>query len=138
MSQTSILSPVLGMLCLAFAVWIWMFITRFRFIGANKIDPKELATPEQIYRTLPAFAANPGYNFRNLFEMPVLFYTLCFYLFMMQQVDSTHVTCAWVFVAFRVLHSLIQCSYNNVNHRFGIYALSSIALWVMLVRAVLA
>lgn len=138
MEQTTILSPVLAMLCLAFLVWLWLFICRFRFIAAEKIDPQALSTPEQVYSTLPPYAANPGYNFRNLFEVPVLFYVLCFYLFLTASVDSTYVTCAWIFVAFRVLHTLIQCSYNNVNHRFGAYALSCIALWVMLGRAVMA
>lgn len=138
MSQSSILSPVLAMLCLAFAVWLWLFITRLRYMASHNIEPGELATPEQVYSTLPPFAANPGYNFRNLFEMPVLFYTLCFYLFAMQQVDATHITCAWIFVVLRVVHSVIQCSYNNVSHRFGVYALSSIAVWTMLARAVFA
>jgi hypothetical protein len=138
MLDTSILSPVLAMVCLTFVVWVWMFITRFKFIGANKIDAQDLATPDQVYRTLPPFAANPGYNFRNLFEVPVLFYVLCFYLVLVGGVDSTHVTCAWIFVALRAVHSCIQCSYNNVNHRFGVYALASISLWVMLARAVFA
>lgn len=126
------------MLCLALAVWVWMFITRFRFIAAENIAPDELSTPEQVYSTLPPYAANPGYNFRNLFEVPVLFYVLCLVLFTTQSVDSIHLVCAWVFVGFRILHSLIQCSYNNVNHRFGVYAIACLALWVMLIRAVLA
>ena len=138
MAQSKILSPVLAMLCLAFVVWLWMFICRFRFIAAEKVDPQALSTPEQVYSTLPPYAANPGYNFRNLFEVPVLFYVLCIYLYMMGGVDSTHVTCAWAFFGFRVLPTLIQCRYNNVNHRFGAYALSCIALWVMLARTVLS
>lgn len=135
---TAILSPVLAMLSLTFAVWVWMFVSRFRFIGANRIDPQDMATPKQLYDLLPPSAANAGYNFRNLFEVPVLFYVLCFYLVLTQQVDSMHVTCAWLFVVLRAVHSVIQCSYNNVNHRFGVYALGCIVLWVMLFRAVFA
>jgi hypothetical protein len=136
--DTTILSPVLAMLCLTFAVWLVMFITRFRFIGANRVEAQDMATPKQVYDLLPPAAANAGYNFRNLFEVPVLFYILCFYLVLTQQVDSTHVACAWIFVCLRVVHSVIQCSYNNVNHRFGVYALACVALWVMLARAVFA
>ena len=138
MSQTSILAPLLAMLCLVLLVWVWMFITRFRFIGEHKIDPADLATPQQVYSTLPPYAANPGHNFRNMFEVPVLFYVLCLIIYVTQGVDSTHVICAWVFVAFRALHSLIQCSYNNVNHRFAAYAVACVALWTMLVRTILA
>ncbi len=134
--QSSILSPVLAMLCLTFLVWLWMFATRFRFMAVEKTDAQDLSTPTQVYNTLPPYAANPGYNFRNLLEMPVLFYIICIVLFITQSVDSTDIICAWVFVAFRVVHSLVQCSYNNVNHRFGVYAVSSVAMWVMLARLV--
>ena len=136
--DTTLLSPVLGMVCLTFVVWLWMFVTRFRYILANRIDAQDMATPKELYELLPPSAANPGYNFKNLFEIPVLFYVVCFYLVLMQQADSLHVTCAWIFVVLRVIHSVIQCSYNKVNHRFAVYALSCITLWVMLARAVFA
>ena len=136
--DTSLLPPVLAMVGLTFAVWLWMFITRFRYILANRIDAQDMATPKELYALLPSLAANSGYNFQNLFEVPVLFYVVCFYLVLMQQTDSLHLTCAWIFVVLRVIHSVIQCSYNNVNHRFAVYALSCIALWVMLARAVFA
>ena len=38
---------------------------------------------------------------------------------------------AWAFVAGRVLHSLIQCSYNKVLHRFAVYSLSTCVVWVL-------
>ncbi len=136
--DTSLLSPVLAMVCLTFAVWFWMFITRFRYILANRVNAQDMATPKQLYDLLPPAAANSGYNFQNLFEIPLLFYVVCIYLVLVQQTDSMHLTCAWIFVALRVIHSVIQCSYNNVNHRFGVYALSCITLWVMLARALFA
>ncbi len=133
----ALLQPVLALLFLAFVVWLVMFVTRFKFLGSAKIDPQSLATPEDVNRVLPASARNPSNNFKNLFEVPVLFYVLCVYLVLTGQGSGLDVTLAWVFVGFRYLHSLIQCTYNNVNHRFGAYAVSCIALWVMLVKAVI-
>jgi hypothetical protein len=49
--------------------------------------------------------------------------------------DGLLVILAWGFVFFRVLHSVIHCTYNNVNHRFAVYAASClflIFLWVRL------
>lgn len=132
--QYDILQPVLAMLVLSFVVWVWMLVTRFHYFARKKVDPQTVSTPEAVYRTLPPYAANPGYNFRNLFEVPVLFYVMCFYLAVAGGADHIHLVCAWVFVGFRAVHSLIQGSYNNVNHRFGAYAVSSIALWIMLGR----
>lgn len=138
LAQYDILHPVLAMLVLSFVVWIWMFATRFHYFARKKIDPQSVNTPTAVYRTLPPYAANPGYNFGNLFEMPVLFYVICFYLAIAGGADHTHLVCAWLFVGFRALHSLIQVTYNRVSHRFGAYAVASIALWVMVGRAVIA
>lgn len=74
---------------------------------------------------------------KNLFEIPVLFYALALYLFVTRQVDAVDLDAAWIFVAFRVAHSAIHCTINIVIVRFYIYALSTLALWFMLLRAAL-
>ncbi len=133
----AILPPLLAMLLLTFLVWLAVFATRFRAFGREKVDPSQLQTPEAVAGKLPLYARNPANNFKNLFEVPVLFYVLCFYLYLTGTADSTHVTCAWIFVGFRYAHSIIHCSYNNVGHRFLVYAIACLALWVMLIRALL-
>ncbi|MEH6551941.1 MAG: MAPEG family protein [Pseudomonadales bacterium] len=138
MSNPEILHPVLAMILLAFVVWIVMFVTRLKFIAAEKIESCAMDTPEKLYSLLPPSALKSAYNFKNMFEVPVLFMAMCFYLYLTGLADNTHVICAWVFVGFRVLHSLVHCSSNNVDHRFAVYLVSCIALWVMLVRALLA
>jgi hypothetical protein len=135
--QAAILTPVLVMLLLVFVVWTVMFITRFKAIGELKIKPDTINSPDVVDSVLPNYARFPGHNFKNLFEVPVLFYVMCFYLAATGTADSIAVDCAWLFVSFRVLHSIIQCSYNNVNHRFAAYFFSCIALWVMLARSVM-
>ena len=42
------------------------------------------------------------------------------------------------FVTFRVVHSLIHCGYNKVEHRFAAYMLAAIGLWVMVIRSALS
>ena len=37
--------------------------------------------------------------------------------------------------AFRVLHSAVHCTVNIVMLRFALYAAASLALWAMLLRA---
>ena len=43
---------------------------------------------------------------------------------------------AWVFVGFRVLHSVMHCTLNIVNVRFALYLVAALALWFMLLRSV--
>ena len=38
---------------------------------------------------------------------------------------------AWIFVALRVLHSAIHCSYNKVMHRFYAYVAGGMVLFAL-------
>jgi hypothetical protein len=130
--------PMLGMMVLTLLVWLYMFVQRVGFAQSNKLDIEQFKTPADVQALVPADVSGASNNFKNLFELPVIFYAVCLYLTVTMQVDSVYTNCAWAFLVLRCLHSLIHCSYNRVAHRFGIYLLSSIVLWVMVVRAFLA
>ena len=51
--------------------------------------------------------------------------------------NAVYVAAAWVFVAFRAAHSAVHCTFNRVMVRFSCYLAASLALWFMLLRAVL-
>jgi hypothetical protein len=57
------------------------------------------------------------------------------YLYVTHKVDETYLTAAWVFAAFRILHSAVHCTVNIVMVRFWLYCVSALALWFMVVRA---
>jgi len=130
--------PMLVMLVLTMLVWVYLFLQRVGYATANKLDIEDMKSPQDVATLIPAENSSASNNFKNLCEMPVVFYATCLYLTVFGQVDDLHVTCAWTFVILRVLHSFIHCSYNRVLHRFVAYLLSSIAVWVMVVRALLA
>lgn len=137
MEQAAIFSPFVGMLVLTMVVWVFMFIKRLSFFSANNIDPEQVSTPDKLKDLVPEKTQNPANNFKNLFEMPVLFYVLCLFLYATHQVDQVHVYCAYAFFIFRALHSIVHCTFNKVMVRFALYAVSSIALWIMVIRAAL-
>lgn len=138
MQQSDIFLPFTGMLLLSFLVWVYMYTRRLHFFYANRIDPQSFATRAQAMAAGPVGIQNPANNLQNLFELPVLFYALCLYLFVTAQVDPVHLTCAWLFLAFRAMHSAIHCTFNRVVLRFLSYAAAAVALWVMVVRVALA
>jgi hypothetical protein len=76
----------------------------------------------------PPAVANPSDNLKNLFEIPVLFYILVLYLSVTQQVDTLYVTAAWIFVAFRVLQSVVHCTFNFILLRFSPYLIATQAV----------
>ena len=131
------LLPLLAQVLLTFTVWFFLFARRIPEIMRKNIDPQDLRDRAQSHELLVESAAASN-NLKNLFEMPVLFYAICLALTVFGQVDSLHVYCAWAFLIFRVAHSAIACSYNKVMHRFITYLIASLALWVMVVRALLA
>ncbi|MBD3670733.1 MAG: MAPEG family protein [Gammaproteobacteria bacterium] len=130
MSNHTILFPILAMVGLTLLVWLWMYVTRIYTLYKHEIDPNELRSVADEQRLL-ASVAGPSENLVNLFEMPVLFYLGAVTVYITGLDDPTIVSLAWIFVGFRILHSLIHCSYNHVMHRFTAYILSSVSLWGM-------
>lgn len=135
MNQASIFIPFIGMMLLTMAVWLYMYTLRLTFLRREKIDPQLASTTRQMLDIVPTRVNLPSENLLNLFELPVLFYALCIYLYVTGQVDATYLVLAYGFFVFRVLHSVIHCTYNRVLHRFYAYSISSLALWVMIVMA---
>ena len=137
MQPTAIFAPFFTMMALTLAVWVTLYARRIPFITRNRLTPQQLA-PLEFARLSPPAISNPSDNFRNLFELPVLFYALVLYLYVTQQVDAVYVAAAWCFAGFRILHSVVHCTINIVIVRFWLYALSAVALWFMVIRAGLA
>lgn len=138
MSQTAIFGPFFAVMLLTLAVWVYMYIRRIHFLQSNEIQPDQISTPEAFARISPPRVATPSDNLKNLFELPVLFYGVCLYLFATSQVDSTYVGAGWAFASFRALHSAVHCTFNHIMTRFSVYLIASLALWTMVVRAALA
>jgi hypothetical protein len=138
MAQQAIFGPFFAMMILTLVVWGYMYVRRIHFIKTTKLSPNDLAVPGELARLSPAAVSNPSDNLKNLFELPVLFYALALYLFATGQVDAAYVYAGWIFAGFRVLHSAVHCTFNIVMLRFWLYAISSAALWFMVIRAALA
>ncbi len=135
MQDSAIFAPFLGMMLLTLAVWLYMYARRLSFLFANKIDYRKIDTPDKAAGAIPEKVACASYNLKNLFELPVLFYAVCIYLYVSGSVDTLYLVAAWWFFFFRIVQSYIHCTSNNVPQRFGAYAVSAIGLWFIVVRA---
>ena len=129
-----ILAPFFGVMLLTLAVWAYMYARRLSFLIGQQVDLRTVDTPGKADSVIPADVNRPSNNLKNLFELPVIFYAVCLYLFASDGVDPFYVIAAWCFLAFRIGHSLIHCTYNNVRHRFLAYLLAATALWAMVIR----
>jgi hypothetical protein len=135
MRQAAIFGPFFAMMFLTLAVWLYMYLRRISFIMRRGLRSQDLAAPGVLAQVSPPAVSNPSDNLKNLFEIPVLFYALVLYLFVTNQVDAPYLDAAWVFVAFRVLHSAVHCTFNLVMLRFYLYLIASLAVWFIAIRA---
>lgn len=127
------LLPMLAMVFLTFVVWFYLFARRIPEILRRKIDLRDLKDRSRAHDLMPDSAAASN-NLKNLFELPVLFYVAVLLSLLLMIQDTVLVLLSWGFVALRYAHSLIHCSYNDVNHRFTAYAISCLLLLLLWIR----
>jgi hypothetical protein len=135
-----LLLPLLAQVLITFLVWMYMYARRLTEISRQSIDPQALQDRAEAHGILSE-SADASNNLKNLFEMPVLFYTAMLLALVLMVQDTLLVQLAWGFVALRAVHSVVHCTYNRVMHRFIAYALSSLFLlfiWVRLAAHILA
>lgn len=129
MTHTTIFLPALAMVALTFIVLVVMFRRRVVEMKRDRIHPQKVSTSTQASALYTDVA--PADNFRNLFETPMLFYLALVVAALTAQVTPLVLGLAWAYVAARVLHSGIHCTYNKVMHRFRAFALSLLLLLVL-------
>lgn len=129
MGNNAIFLPAVAMAALTFVVWLRMYVSRIGQMKRERIHPQSVATSAQATARLTDSRAAD--NFRNLFELPVLFYLAVVVAAQAGLVTTTVLALAWLFVAVRVAHSWIQCTYNKVMHRFYVYCAGGFALWLL-------
>jgi hypothetical protein len=127
------LLPLLAQVLLTFTVWVYLYITRVSEIKRKRIDPQSLNVRSKAQELLTD-SAGPANNFMNLLEMPVLFYLAVLLSLILLVQDQVLIVLAWTYVLLRYIHSLIQCTYNKVMHRFQVYFISCIVLLLIWLR----
>lgn len=133
MINTAFFLPAFALVLLTMAVMLRMLTSRIAEMKANKIHPQSIATSIALAAKMPDTRASD--NFRNLFETPVLFYAAMLFAQATPQAGQILLGLAWLYVVLRVVHSIIQCSYNKVMHRFYVFFTSVgvlLAIWIML------
>ena len=126
----SILWPTFALVALVFVVFAVMFAKRFGHIRANPPRADDLASGEAALRYF-APVEMPANNFRNLFEMPVLYFALVPLLLITNQDSVAQVALAWIYVALRYLHSFIHIGPKKVPVRAMLCVLTAVILSVM-------
>jgi len=119
-------------------MWFWMYATRIPAIFAAKLKLDPNLPKGELMATLPPRVRWKADNYNHLFEQPTVFYAVALSLAVIGDGSGINATLAWVYVGLRVLHSLLQSLWNNINARFAVFTLSAFALMVLTLNAVRA
>ena len=127
--EYTILLPPTALVFLTGFVWLRLGSDRLTELRARRIHPQQVATSKQMGETLQNVQSAD--HFRNLFEVPVLFYALCGFLAITKMTTLFLLACAWGYVVLRALHTYIHLTHNKVVRRFQTFVASTLLLYVM-------
>lgn len=136
--DNQILAPVVALVAWTLVMMLWLYAVRFPAmrrkgislkgrVGSKGGDLDGVVEPEVQWK---------AHNYNHLLEQPTLFYAICITLALIGGGGIwINVWLAWAYVAFRILHSLIQATVNVVRYRFYCFALASFCLIGLTVHA---
>lgn len=130
-----LIQPVVALVIWSLVMWLWMFATRIPAIAAMKMemDP-EIPIGVQTSQ-LPSKVRWKADNYNHLMEQPTLFYAITLSLALIGAASDATIYAAWAYVLLRVIHSLVQATFNKIELRFLLFVLSNVALFILVVNA---
>ena len=120
----SILWPMLAHIGWVSMLYVWLTVARQRAVRSGQIESSCFV----LGRDEPLEVARITRNLANQFELPLIFYALVVLLVALGQVTLFDVVAAWVFVAGRVTHTLVQTLTDNVPLRGQVFTINFLAV----------
>ena len=118
MDQIALLTPVFVLILWTFTIFLIMAYGRVRFTK----NPQDAEHTKDLKGFLPAWVERTSDNYNHLFEQPVAFYAITISIALISNFDPFMIQLAWAFVILRIIHSLVQLTFNLVSLRFCLFA----------------
>ncbi len=137
--QAQILAPAAVLVLWSLVMLTWLAATRLpamsKMMGGLK-NAKPGGRGQNLEGVLDDRINWKSHNYAHLMEQPTIFYASVAILAIMGA-GAIDVLLAWAYVAIRIVHSIWQATVNVVSVRFSLFALSTLCLLVLAVRAVM-
>lgn len=127
--------PALALIFWIFVVGLVLMKRRRDAFVSRAVKPDEVSVSTERY-PLPARLASA--NFTNQFESPVIFFALVMLAMEVKATSHLMTLLAWLYVASRVVHTVIHIGPNKLPLRGAVYGVGMIALMGMWLGIVLA
>lgn len=138
--HNGILAPIVALVGWTLFMWLWMYATRIPAMRKAGIDTFNLVggSAADLKAAIAAKSQWPADNYNHLHEQPTVFYAIALVLAMIGQGGGVNLTIAWAYVGLRIVHSLVQATFNRVLIRFTLFSLSTLCLIALTLHASLA
>jgi hypothetical protein len=125
-----LLWPMLAQIGWTFLLYAWLTVARTRAVQRGEVDYSCFL----LGRDEPLHVARITRNLANQFELPVIFYAVVILLVALGRVATFDVIVAWLFVAGRVVHTLVQTLTDDVVLRGRVFVIGFAAVVVLVGR----
>ena len=132
MNANLIFWPILIQITITIAGFMLLGVRKARAVKSGTVDMKKTALDNNAW---PDYVLKVSNNIRNQFQVPVLFYVLCFIFYSLDAVSLVVLSMAWIFVISRVVHAYIHMSSNNVPARFSVFTIGFVVMVLMTIQA---
>jgi hypothetical protein len=126
-SAAAILWPMLSHIAWVVLLYAWLTVARAQAVKRGEVSYSSF----EFNREEPPAVARIRLNLANQFELPVIFYALVVLLIALGKVTLFDVIAAWVFVAGRVIHTLVQTLTDNVPLRGNVFMINFLAVMAL-------
>ena len=131
-ARNAIFWPVLVQVLMTLLIYVRLIKVKIRAIRAGQVNRERQPLHEDAW---PDGVLQINNNIRNQFELPVLFYVVCFALWALEAVGVLALVAAWLFVASRIAHAWVHLTSNYIPNRRRLF---TVGWWILLFMVLLA
>jgi len=138
--HSPIFGPAIVLVLWSLVMLAWLALTRLPAMSRAGVVLGEVVGKRgaDLEGVVPDRVNWKSHNYAHLMEQPTLFYATVIILGVIGQGEGLNLQLAWAYVGLRIVHSIVQATWNRVSVRFAIFSLSTVALLALALHAAIA
>jgi hypothetical protein len=135
--ESPIFAPAIVLVLWSLFMLAWLAMTRLPAMARAGISLTAIVGSRgaNLEGVIPDHVNWKAHNYSHLMEQPTLFYVTVVVLGLVGAGEGLNLQLAWAYVILRILHSIVQATWNRVVVRFSLFSLSSLALLLLAINA---
>jgi hypothetical protein len=135
--ESPIFAPAIVLVLWSLFMLAWLAMTRLPAMARAGISLTAIVGSRgaNLEGVIPDHVNWKAHNYAHLMEQPTLFYVTVVVLGLVGAGEGLNLQLAWAYVILRILHSIVQATWNRVVVRFTLFSLSTLALLLLAINA---